>query len=189
MTLFLSSSSTLASAALFSEEGVLLAATEKEVPMAASGALVEMTSELLDQLSAKIADVRLFGAEIGPGSFTGTRVAVTLAKTYAFVAGGQCIGFSSFDLIDAEGTVAFPSKKGEYFVRYPGRDPYRTTERPEGPLKGFGPWFEVEVRPRAANASSLLATAQQMAPQALVPIYWIEPSISVPKKRMGGHVG
>ncbi|MFX8922218.1 hypothetical protein ABTN04_19300, partial [Acinetobacter baumannii] len=86
-------------------------------------------------------DIDLFGADIGPGSFTGTRVAVTLAKTYAYVAGKKCFGVSSFDLIDCSGTVAIPSKKGEYFIRRVGLLPVRTSDRPQEPLVGFGPWF------------------------------------------------
>lgn len=190
MILVFSSSSPLASVALFDEGGLLLGEDAREVPIAASGALVEMSLSLLRGEQKRTEDVTLFGADLGPGSFTGTRVAVTLAKTFAFVVGARCVGFTSFDLIDPSVTVAIPSKKGEYFVRRAGEIPFRTVERPDDPfLLGFGPWFEEGVRPLASHAGPLLKGVATLSPEALVPEYWIEPSISVPKKRMGGHVG
>lgn len=189
MTLFLSSSSSLASAAIFGEHGALIAEASREAPMAASGPLVEMSLNLVREAGITLEDIDVFGADVGPGSFTGTRVAVTLAKVFAYTAGASCVGATSFDLIAANRTVAIPSKKGEYFVRKPGEQAVRTAERPKEELVGFGPWFEQGTWPLAARAGVLLPSLTPVSPEEFVPEYGIEPSISIPKKRMGGHVG
>src|SRR5947208_3510108 len=91
----------------------------------------------------------LFLADIGPGSCTGTRVGVTMAKTLAFVAKAKCAGGTAFDLISVDRTVVLPSKKNEWFVRLPGQEPIRTSTLPEGDYVGFGNGIEPETFPNA----------------------------------------
>jgi hypothetical protein len=127
----------------------------------------------------------LFLADIGPGSFTGTRVGVTIAKTLAFVVNAKCGGASAFDLITITDTAVLPSKKGEWFIRMVGSDPYRDAALPEGTYKGFGGNLGETTYPLAERFQALLSTIEQVSPEVFNPAYLIEPSISIQKKGFG----
>jgi len=91
-------------------------------------------------------------------------------------------GANAFDLIDPHNTVVLPSKKGEFFVRRVGQNPFRTTDLPDQPFVGYGAGIAVQTVPNASRFSSLLGQVQPVAPELLLPQYLIEPSISTPKK-------
>ncbi|HLO97348.1 MAG TPA: hypothetical protein VK171_02030, partial [Fimbriimonas sp.] len=138
--------------------------------------------KLLEESGVDLASCKLFLADLGPGSFTGTRVGVMLAKTFGYTYGAECGGADAFDLISATETVVFPSKRGEWFVRSPGTQVVRQTELPEGEFVGFGPGIESEVFPEAKRFAAILGQISKVPAVALAPEYLIEPSISIPKK-------
>ena len=177
-----STSCPLASVALISAKGEVLASSEELSPMRASGTCLNLLRALLDNRSASLADIELFASDLGPGSFTGVKVGVTLAKTLAFAQGKKAAGAPSFDLIDPSGVVVMPSKKGEWFVRRPGEQPVRSHELPAGRFSGFGPGIENPVFPHAERFAKLVDRLVSVEAELLVPNYVIEPSISVPKK-------
>lgn len=141
--------------------------------------------ELLKEAGYDPKEGSLFLADIGPGSFTGTRVGVTMAKTLAFVAGAKCAGANAFDLISVEKTVVLPSKKGEWFIREVGHEPIRSDVLPGNEYLGFGNGIQDETFPSAARFASLIEHLERIEPEAFVPTYLIEPSISVQKKGLG----
>jgi tRNA threonylcarbamoyladenosine biosynthesis protein TsaB len=53
-------------------------------------------------------DVRLIGVAIGPGSFTGLRVGVTTAKTFAYAVGCDVIGVPTLEVIAAQVAAEMP---------------------------------------------------------------------------------
>lgn len=57
---------------------------------------------ILAEAGARPADVRLTATTIGPGSFTGLRIGVTAAKTFAYAAGCDVIGLSTLEVIAAQ---------------------------------------------------------------------------------------
>lgn len=185
MIVAFSTSSPQASVALLQSDGTVLASAEEQAPKAASGACMRMLESLLAQTGRDLQAATLFLADLGPGSFTGVKVAVTLAKTFAYVHGVKAGGATSFDLISADGRVVMPSKRGEFFVREPGADPVRQPDLPEAPFTGFGPGVEPAVYPHAARFATLLSSIAEVDPERLVPNYVIEPAISVPKKPYG----
>lgn len=140
----------------------------------------------MTQRQASRQDIQGFACDLGPGSFIGVRVAVTMAKTLAFASGVPCFGATAFDLIDPGAVVVFPSKRGEWFVRRPGQEVARVTALPEGPLVGFGPGFEVPSYPLARSFGRLLENLRPIDPARLMPEYLIEPSISQPKVPFAG---
>jgi hypothetical protein len=142
----------------------------------------------LRELSVGLASATLFVADLGPGSFTGVRVGVTLAKTLAFAGGQQTAGADAFDLIDTSRTVVLPNKRGEWFVRRPGALPERVNELPSEDFVGFGPDIEPQTYPDACRFASLVERLAPIAPELLVPVYLVEPSISTPKKPYGAGV-
>jgi len=183
-----STSSPLASVALISSSGSLLASAQREARHAAGGACLEMLTSLLAEAGRSLDEVETFAADLGPGSFTGVKVGVTLAKTLAFAMGAQAAGASSFDLIDPESRSAVPCRKGEYLVRDPGAEPRRVAGTPAGAL-GYGPEFENPRWPLAERFGALAGRLVRMAPEALVPEYVLEPNISTPKRPYGSPSG
>jgi hypothetical protein len=176
-----STSSSLASIAILSEAGEVLFESEEESNQQAS----KVCLELLGSFPLDFNEVKAFLADIGPGSFTGTRVGVVLAKTFSWNYGCLCGGASAFDLIAHDQTVVFPSKKGEWFVRNVGEVAYRTEELPGSEWVGFGPGIEHPILPRAARFGHLLDSVSLVDPMSFVPEYLIEPSISTSKKPLG----
>lgn len=187
MILALSSSSPITSVALVDRGGEVVFSATREWKNRA----LEAFSEMLEELPCELGSVEMFVADLGPGSFTGTRVGVTLVKSLAYAHAKPCAGFSSFDFIARESVVVFPSKRGEWFVRVPKEEVFRTEDglgqihdRFPG-FVGFGPGLEPATFPLAENVKDLLLDVIPISPAELLPLYLIEPSISTPKKPIG----
>jgi tRNA threonylcarbamoyl adenosine modification protein YeaZ len=182
LTVCFSCSSPFCSVALIDETGSLLFSERAETKQNASGLCIEMLDRGLHSLGLHLVDADLFVADVGPGSFIGVRVGVTLAKSFGFANKKPVAGVSAFDLIDAKNPVAFPSKKGEYFVRQLGAEVVRVSELPSGvKFVGYGPAFAEQTYPDAARVASVLEKIKPTQPELLLPEYLIEPSISIPK--------
>jgi tRNA threonylcarbamoyladenosine biosynthesis protein TsaB len=171
--------------ALLTDQGGIIGTRNSLAPMASSGACLHMLESLLSASGLRLEEASLFLADLGPGSFTGVKVGVTLAKTWGLVYGVPVGGASSFDLIDPLGKVVVPSKRGEYFVREPGADPIRTRELPTGAFRGFGAGVPNPEYPAAEGFAVLLGKVRRGLPEELTPDYFMEPSISTPKKPFG----
>lgn len=180
MTIAFSSSSPIASVALIDGEGSVICERSEEARQNASGVLLDMLDGLLGESGRSLEDARLFASDLGPGSFTGVRVGVTVCKTMAYACGVRVVGADAFDLIDPRRPVAIPSRRGEHFLRLPGRRPAVTLDLPDG-VVGYGPVFESPRHPSAKAFAALLLTLQATDPERLVPLYLAEPSISTPK--------
>ena len=188
MIVCFSASSPISSVALVSSHGELLFGDQRETSQNASGACMEMLDRGLREISRALTDATVICADVGPGSFIGTRVGVTLAKSLAFVLGLNAAGATSFDLIDPSQTVVLPSKRGEFFVRRPGEEPFRTSDLPENVFMGYGPGIETQIVPNAARFASLLQQIEPVEPVRLMPCYLIEPSISTPRRPFTSRV-
>lgn len=173
----MSGSSPWCSVALF-EGAELLASREQEAPRAASGTLLSLLETCLAESARVLSDVEVFAADVGPGSFMGSRVGVMLAKTLALVKGRMVAGVESFNLMDTARPVAVPCRKHEWWLRVPGSEPVLATELPPG-TPTYGPGVENPVFPLARRWAP--APLELVAPELLVPRYRIEPSISQPK--------
>lgn len=172
-----SSSSPVASAAVFDGQK-LVSAYADAAPMRASGALMGMLRRFGD-----LRDVEMFVADVGPGSFTGTRVGVTVAKTLAFSYGCNVAGVSSFALIASEGVVAVPARRGSYLMRKDSMEVEQVLETDErlADAIGYGPRFGEQQFPDAKNAGELFGSLVPLRPELIVPDYVLEPNISTPK--------
>ena len=80
----------------------LLAQRQLDPARRSAQTLAPALAELLAEANQRPADVQLVATTIGPGSFTGLRVAVTAAKTFAYAAGCDVIGLSTLDVIAAQ---------------------------------------------------------------------------------------
>jgi len=177
-----STSSPYASVALFASDLSIVDAEGRDAPMSASGTCLAMLQELLDRANKDVSNVEVFVADVGPGSFTGVKVAVTLAKTLAFALDTDTAGLTSFDLIAPDRPVIVPSRKGEWFLREPGANVRRVATLPEGDYLGYGPGIGEQIFPEAKGALGLLGRIAVVDPELLLPNYIAEPSISNPKR-------
>lgn len=186
VTIAFSCSSPISSVAVLEQGGHVVFEASEAGAHNASGICLRLLEHALAKTGMDLRAATYFAADLGPGSFIGSRVAVTLAKTLAFATGVSVLGAQSFDLIDSEHTVAVPSKKGEFFVRRPGEAPFRTVELPEGEeIAGYGAEMPNPTYPNAARFASLLKRLEPLQAEKLLPQYLIEPSISSPKISYG----
>ncbi|ARU40653.1 tRNA (adenosine(37)-N6)-threonylcarbamoyltransferase complex dimerization subunit type 1 TsaB [Armatimonadetes bacterium Uphvl-Ar1] len=172
MTLALSTSTPFAAVALF-DGAQLVTRNCKESRRAASSAIIEMR-ELLPT-----AEISRIVVDVGPGSFTGVRVGVTMAKMWAEIEGLPLFGVESFDLFGS-GPVAIPSKRGEVFLRIPGH-PSQTIGVGEAE-KIDGVKFVNEVEMNSILTVLPLDRIFESDPLGLMPSYVGEPNISVAKQ-------
>ncbi len=175
MILCLSTSSPQTSVAWLSDDGNVIW-SEQELTHNQATAFV---FAVLQRRAVPLAQVRLFGADIGPGSFSGVRVGVTIAKTLAYANGKQVIGATAFDLVSHTAVVALPARRGEFLVREPGQPPFKSTDLSGTGAIGYP--LEVPDYPHAERFGLILDQLTPQDPQGLVPQYLVEPSISMPK--------
>ena len=136
MILAFDTSSAACTAALFDGEGTCLARTDEVIGRGHAERLVPMLDRLL---AGRTADSILVG--VGPGSFTGIRVAIAAAHGLAIGWGAELNGMSSLALLaagaesDGDVAAAVAGGHGELFVQQFDR---RTGE-PAGELLNLPP--------------------------------------------------
>jgi tRNA threonylcarbamoyladenosine biosynthesis protein TsaB len=91
-------SSVLGSVALF-EGGSLVVEDARRVSNAHGESLLPMVSALFERVGWRPADVDRWGVGVGPGSFTGTRIALATAKGIVLATGAELVGVTSLDAI------------------------------------------------------------------------------------------
>jgi tRNA threonylcarbamoyl adenosine modification protein YeaZ len=136
MLLAFDTSSAACTAALFDDDGVCLARRDERIGRGHAERLVPMIAELL---GARRVDSILVG--VGPGSFTGIRVAIAAAHGLAIGWGAKLLGMSSLALLAAgagnpdEVAAAVIGGHGELFFQQFGG----TTGEPESGLRNLPP--------------------------------------------------
>ena len=63
--------------------------------------VMPMVDQALNMCEMQISDIDLFGAVVGPGSFTGVRIGVSSVKALAHAAGKPCIGVDALEALAA----------------------------------------------------------------------------------------
>lgn len=178
MILALSSSCDWCSAALFDPTGRLLQSRKQHAPRQGSRACLEM----IDLFEVPIPEISRYVVDTGPGSFAGTRVAVMLAKTLAWQHAKPIAGVSAFDLVSNTKPVLIPNKRGESFLRIPGKEVsmVQTGDPIPSDAIGYGERILEPTYPDASRAQidSLIRTDAMSFSMT----YLVEPSISTPKK-------
>ncbi len=82
-------------------DGNLLAELQLNPRQRSAAALAPAMRELLKTVGWRPGDVQLVAVTVGPGSFTGLRVGVTTAKTFAYAVGAQVLGVDTLQVIAA----------------------------------------------------------------------------------------
>ena len=102
LILALETSSQAGSVALLDCEPVrdkVLSQRQLPTDQRSAAALAQLTAEVLAEAGRRAEDVHLIAVTVGPGSFTGLRVGVTMAKTFAYAVGCECLGVDTLDVI------------------------------------------------------------------------------------------
>lgn len=85
--------------AVLSAEGVVLAAASSRMARGQAEALPALLREAMAAAECRFADLSLIAATVGPGSFTGVRVAVAAARGLALVAGCPVAGITTLEAL------------------------------------------------------------------------------------------
>ena len=89
-----------------------LAVYTQNVGLTQSEAMLPMIENLLKDAKTDIDDIDMFACTVGPGSFTGVRIGVSLIKGLAFGKNKICVGVSTLEAlahnIDIDGAVVAP---------------------------------------------------------------------------------
>lgn len=81
------------------QNGCLLAQQATPPEQRSAQALAPAIQSLLEQVSWQPGDVQLVAVPVGPGSFTGLRVGVTTAKTFAYAVQAEVLGVNTLEVI------------------------------------------------------------------------------------------
>lgn len=175
MILALSTSGPIVGVAWFDETGQVIYRGVQESRRNASGAI----GDLLERSGHPVAAATSLLCDIGPGSFTGVRVGVTMAKVIAAQLNVPIFAMSAFDLFDL-GSVAIPSKPGKFYVRHEDEMRSGISEREvlELGCRVIAPadWDNIFATMPAESALRT-TTAEE-----LEPLYVAEPGISTAKQ-------
>lgn len=144
--------------------------------------LAPAIGQILDENGWKPGDVDLVAATVGPGSFTGLRVGVTTAKTFAYCAGGEVLGVDTLATIASavpsevgKIAVAIDAQRGEVVVAVFRRDPQgRMRREGDAAVVEIDRWLE-GLEAGVAVAGPILARLADRLPDrvtALAEQYW-----------------
>ena len=101
----------------------ILSTRKGDAAVSHSANLIEMIDGALHEAKATLAEVNLFAAAVGPGSFTGLRIGLATVKAFAAVTGTEIAGVSTLAAVayaagESENTVAvLPAGRGEVFAQ------------------------------------------------------------------------
>ena len=187
MTLGISTSSPMVSVALFDAQQDCVGHVSRLSPRSASSSIAELTQSLLESANLGIRDMTHIAVDIGPGGFTSVRVGVTFAKCLAWSLAVPLTARTSFELMNHEGTLGVPVRKGTWLVSRSGNVVETCTVVPEE-CRGYGLGTGEDLWPSATLFGRLADGHGPVDPMALVPYYVLEPNISQPKdKRVLSH--
>lgn len=122
--LALETSGTSGSVALL-DEGQFVADARLDPAQRSTKLLAPAIKLLLTQAGWRPADVNLVAVAIGPGSFTGLRVGVTTAKTFAYAVAAEVLAMNTLEVIAAQAadvssgmpiTAAIDAQRGDVYT-------------------------------------------------------------------------
>ena len=120
LTLAMDTAAVIGSIALADERGVI-ADSRLEAPGGFGQVLFREIEALLARAKVRLADIELYAAASGPGSFTGVRIGLAAVKGLAEVAGKHAVGVSNLEALAQFGSAGLcapiiDARRGEVFA-------------------------------------------------------------------------
>ncbi|MCU0316773.1 MAG: hypothetical protein MUC92_09290 [Fimbriimonadaceae bacterium] len=128
----------------------------------------------------ELSQVELYVADVGPGSFSGIKVGVTMAKVWAGMFGKKVAAVQAFDLMGDEDQMQLGAGKGKAFLRIGDTIQVVASEGRTEP--GYWPNCPNPIYPDTGRILLLLPRLYSVEPEQLAPLYGAEPSISQAKQ-------
>ena len=98
MLLAVDTTANLATAALF-RDGTLVAEREADASKKHAETVLPLIDNLLEENGVSISQIDLFAVDIGPGSFTGVRIGVSLVNALAFATGRRVVAIDALQAL------------------------------------------------------------------------------------------
>jgi tRNA threonylcarbamoyl adenosine modification protein YeaZ len=154
---------------------VLLAARFEERARGQAERLMPLLEEILEEAGVTWSDLDAIGVGVGPGNFTGIRIAVSAARGLALGLGIPAVGISGFDARAATGSLAaVPAPRAQVYAALPGEAPRLMPEsEARDAARSAGLSFAPEASPAglAQRIAQLTATRFQHCTTSPAPLY------------------
>lgn len=137
--------------------------------------LIPMLEEILAEAGHRWSDLDALGVGVGPGNFTGIRIAVSAARGLALGLGVPAVGVSGFDARKtADQLTAIPAPRDQVYAALPGEAP-RLMPAPEAEeaARSAGLSFAPEASPAdlARRIAEHAGQRYQHDPEPPAPLY------------------
>ena len=137
--------------------------------------LIPMLEEILAEAGHRWSDLEALGVGVGPGNFTGIRIAVSAARGLALGLGVPAVGVSGFDARKtADQLTAIPAPRDQVYAALPGEAP-RLMPAPEAEeaARSAGLSFAPEASPAdlARRIAEHAGQRYQHDPEPPAPLY------------------
>jgi tRNA A37 threonylcarbamoyladenosine modification protein TsaB len=129
----------------------------------ANSHLLPLVDELLTELKIDVSELDGFCAVVGPGSFTGIRVGVSLVNALAYATGKQAVGVTSLEITGEHS--ALDAGNNNFYIKNGGDYSFGAVV-PEGYIL-FDPDYSPEILQKLAMEKFLRGQAVSM----LTPFY------------------
>lgn len=153
----------------------LLASRLEEMTRGQAERLMPLLEEVLDEGGAAWQDLDAIGVGVGPGNFTGIRIAVSAARGLALGLDVPAVGVDGFEARAADGALpAVPAPRDQVYAALPGEAPrLMPRQEAEGAARGAGLAFTPEASPAGlAEAIARIAAARfQTVSEPPAPLY------------------
>lgn len=137
--------------------------------------LMPMLEEVLASAGVKWSDLDAIGVGVGPGNFTGIRIAVSAARGLALGLKIPAVGISGFDARDQQGSLAaVPAPREQVYAALPGETPrLMAAAEAAQAARDAGLEFAPEASPKnlAQRIAELAAQRYLQTNEAPAPLY------------------
>jgi tRNA threonylcarbamoyladenosine biosynthesis protein TsaB len=178
------------------EDRKLLSEKRLDSTKRSAQSLAPAIRQILDEAGWKPVDVELVATTIGPGSFTGLRVGVTTAKTFAYCVQAEVLGVDTLETIASavppevgKLAVAIDAQRGEVVAAVFERDRQgRMRPAGEAAVVEIDRWLE-SLEAGAAVAGPVLARLHGRLPDrvSVVPEQYWRPTAAAVALLAGRH--